>query len=263
MSVKVRCKCGALLLVGEDMAGRLGKCASCGKTMRIPRELRKTGAADGREAVLKEEPRVEGAPPAAGDEHVGTLMVIQWPANYRKTLVVIVAALVVVGGVLAAVLLLFLHSPASPESAKNGERGGPVINDPDSGFSITLSEGWQVVSKQDGVTTLANAKLGASLVVTVGRRETLKEFAEEYNKRVKNLPGYKGEPDWERSSDNLGPIDRLYSFREGDSGKDVWVMVRAVSVEGKIIWFELKSDLEGLNSAHRDFLNAWKTVKAG
>ncbi len=262
MSVKVRCKCGALLLVGEDMAGRLGKCASCGKTMRIPRELRKTGAADGREAVLKEEPRVEGAPPAAGDEYISTLKVIQWPANYRKTLVVIVAALVVVGAVLAAILLL-LNSPASTESAKTGERGGPVINDPDSGFSITLSEGWRVVSEQGGVTTLANAKLGASLVVTVGRREILKEFAEEYDKRVKNLPGYKGDPDWERSSDNLGPIGRLYSFREGDSGKDVWVMVRAVSVGGKIIWFELKSDLEGLNSAHMDFLNAWKTVKAG
>ena len=262
MSVKIKCKCGALLQVGEEMAGRMGTCANCGRTMRIPRELRKTGAADGREAVLKEEPRVEGAPPAAGDEHVGTLVVIQWPATYRKPLVLIIVALVVVGIVLAAILLFNPSETKDSTETVEGGGVGPVISDPDSRFFITLPEGWREESKQDGVTTLANAKIGAGLVVTIGRRETLKEFAEGYNKSAENLPGYKGEP-WEKSSDKLGPIEKVYSFRKDDSGKEMWVMVRAISIDGKIIWFELKSDLDGWSSAHQDFLNAWKTVKAG
>ena len=38
-TIKVKCKCGATLQVSPDMAGKLGTCSKCGKTMRIPHDL--------------------------------------------------------------------------------------------------------------------------------------------------------------------------------------------------------------------------------
>jgi len=45
MAVTLKCKCGASLTVTAAMAGKMGTCPKCGKTMRIPKEVATVAAA--------------------------------------------------------------------------------------------------------------------------------------------------------------------------------------------------------------------------
>jgi len=44
MAISLKCKCGATLTVTAAMAGKLGTCPRCGKTMRIPKEVASAAA---------------------------------------------------------------------------------------------------------------------------------------------------------------------------------------------------------------------------
>jgi len=64
MAVTLKCKCGASLTVTVAMAGRMGTCPKCGRTMRIPKEAAKVAVPP---AVEKKPAAAE--PPAAKPAH--------------------------------------------------------------------------------------------------------------------------------------------------------------------------------------------------
>jgi hypothetical protein len=261
MALKVKCKCGAVLAVGPELAGRLGTCLKCGKTMRIPLKLPGTpGVSEEAKTTLHFGRDVAEVPiaDAAGEEAVG-LDVLSWPSIYLKGVVIIAAAVLVVGAAVAGYLML---RPAAV--VREAPAAKAVLSEPASGFKMTLPEGWEVKQSEKGALKAVNGKLDAELVVYTGARRTLNEFSDSFLKSAEARPEYSLESIATPSDARFGPVfTMIYSYRPEGAQEKRKVLVRAFSAQERSFSFELTASLEDWPIAREEFDAAWATIQVG
>jgi len=263
--IKVKCKCGATLQISPEMAGRLGTCSKCGRTMRIPSNI----PAPSKPGVPVEKQKtdvdlklvVEDNPPDE-DEIVYRLEAIEWPMLYARARGLVITALAIV----VAVTVLYFVLP----SGKQGDGGGKDVVlveylDADTGLHFVLPEGWQAVVEGRNWKA-SNKRLGAEISITAGAPDSLNELRNSMIAHAMRM-----NPDIEaelkkKISQRTHQVIRDYftlsfSYREPSSNKEMYVLLHAFSNKRSSYMFEVKSGLNEWNSVEEEFDEAWNMME--
>lgn len=208
MSVSVKCKCGAALGVTAQMAGKMGTCPKCGKTMRIPKEV---AAANSHAAPT------EAAPPAESAAEGEALypVNIRWPRFTLGPLVMAALSLMVIIAVAIAAV-----SVIPTLSKKPGEEKRITAVDyvnPKYGYRLVVPAAWKIAD--DNADNLVLQGRTGSAVMTVALRqgaESINEFAEALKSEAEKEPGF-DDYDWKQADIYGYPMFQItYSYaRDG------------------------------------------------
>ncbi len=252
-SIKVKCKCGATLQVNPDMAGRLGTCSKCGRTMRIPRELSAKTAAPKKPILLP-----ETEPAAPHEEPAVELLAVEWPALYKKAVTMSVVAVIIFGAALGALVLM----PAADDShTVDSEVFG--FRDVATGLGLTFSLDWKIEGSSAGAEIVfVNERLKAEIVLVTGSEMRLNEMREKHEKEAREMSGYKVvKPSATPNSDELGTcFELIWSHKPQGSTVTMVTMARAFSQNNKSFTFRLTASQNEWKAALGEFNDAWNSI---
>ena len=252
MTVTVKCKCGATLTVKADMAGRMGTCPRCGRTMRIPEAV--SGDIGPRPGRPHPYPygsvRVQGGPSPVH---------IRWPRAIVGPLAMAAAGVLVLATVVvAAILTIPLHSEEPEHEELIAAR--EYLN-PKYGYRFVVPAAWKI-AEENPDNLILNGRSDSSIVSVEVRQggENSREFLEALSAGLREQAGFKIERKWSRQGGlNRRPFQLVYAYeKDGERWK---AMVRVFRFEGRwlVITFRaLKADYRlGL----REFEEMYRSIK--
>ena len=257
-TIKVKCKCGATLQVSPEMAGRLGTCAKCGKTMRIPHDLHAKTAAAPKKITLQP----ETGPVAAHEEPAVELLAVEWPAMYKKAVVMSIVAVVILGAALGVLVLLpSMDKPDVVEEEKYS------FSDPKTGLRMNFSSEWKVDGSATGAKVVfVNDRLSAEVVLETGADMTLTEMRPRFLREAEAMSGYEpGKGPKTPNSYELGTYFELkWKHKPQGSTVSMVTMVRAFRKNGRSFVFHVTAPDDSWDipaGVDAEFETAWKSIR--
>ena len=204
MTVSVKCKCGATLVVRAEMAGKTGTCPRCGRTMRIPEKV----AAAGETGKYP-----DGTVPA--DEMPPYTADLRWPgARIGPLLLAGLGVMVLIAVVVAAIAL----GPSLARDSGEPKRitAEEYVN-PKYGYRLVVPAAWQIADRDpDNLVLQSRVDSAVTTVAVRGGPEDMNEFVEGLIAEAEKEPGF-GDRNWNRKNRyNRSTFELTYSYRKDD-----------------------------------------------
>lgn len=242
MALTVKCRCGAALAVTAGMAGRMGTCPRCGRTMLIPKAVASHAAAEDAQSA---DSTTEGEALRPVNVH--------WPSLAPGFLVMAGMGLTVIIAVVAAAIFVL---PAPPKDSTARAAAVDYVN-PRHGYRLVVPEAWRIADDNPDNLVLQGRTDSAEMTVSVRRgTESMNESAAALRREAEREPGF-ADYDW-KCADIYGyPTFQItYSY-----SKDWRALARTFRAGEKWLVITFRASAPDFPRDMREFEDVCRSIK--